>query len=305
MKQRINLRQIEAFRAVMMAGSMTAAAELLSITQPAISRLIRDFEYQTGLVLFERRGNHIIPTQEAASLMQEVGRSFLGLERIVAVARNIARHAAGSLRVAAMPALANGVLPRFAASFIADKPDLYLALIGQTSSLVAEAVTSGQADIGFADGPFDRPGFSVVARPMPALAAIPDDHRLARKQTIEPSDLDGERIIGLEAGTIFALRVSVALTGVQRLTMIETQLSHTALTLVSKGVGIAIIDPSSTLDFIGRGVAIRPLSVFIDAGFVELRRSDRRASAIADKFSAQFWAFHDREVAAMLAKHVA
>ena len=46
---------------------------------------------------------------------------------------------------------------------------------------------------------------------------------------------------------------------------IETRLSHTALTLVSEGVGITIIDPSSATDYQGRGVVVRPLAEFVDA----------------------------------------
>ena len=47
-------RQVEAFRAVIISGSMSTAADILGITQPAVSRLIRDLEYETRLDLFER-----------------------------------------------------------------------------------------------------------------------------------------------------------------------------------------------------------------------------------------------------------
>ncbi|WP_244649553.1 helix-turn-helix domain-containing protein [Neoaquamicrobium sediminum] len=49
-------RQVEAFRAVVINGSMSAAADMLGITQPAVSRLIKDLEYETRLGLFERSG---------------------------------------------------------------------------------------------------------------------------------------------------------------------------------------------------------------------------------------------------------
>ena len=176
---RINLRQIEAFRAVMLTGQMTAAAELLAITQPAVSRLVRDFEIACNLRLFDRRGNHIVPTQEAITLMKEVDRSFVGIGRIATMAEEIGRHAAGTIRIAAMPALANGMLPRFLARFLADKPDLYTTLNGLASPKVIEAVASGQADIGFAEGPLDRPGFLITTRPTPAVVAMHHSHPLA------------------------------------------------------------------------------------------------------------------------------
>ncbi|CAA0092847.1 Octopine catabolism/uptake operon regulatory protein OccR [Starkeya nomas] len=296
MKSRINLRQVEAFRAVMLTGRMTAAAELMSVTQPAVSRLIRDFEDATRLRLFERRGNQISPTPEAVTLMREVERSFVGLDRIAFLAREIGRQAAGTLRIAAMPALGNGILPRFLARFLRDKPNLNASLSGLPSTAVIEAVAAGQADIGYADGPLDRPGFIIETHPIAAVVAIPADHPLAAKELIEPQDLRNQRMISLEPGTVFAMRVEVALAGVPRLSTLETRLSHTALSLVDEGAGIAIIDPTSASEFRGRNVAVRAFSVFIDAGFLAIRPEHRVTSALVEQFAKEFWIYHDELV---------
>ncbi|PSJ56111.1 LysR substrate-binding domain-containing protein [Pseudaminobacter soli (ex Li et al. 2025)] len=289
----MNLRQVEAFRAVMLTGQMTTAAELMSITQPAVSRLIRDFEHATRLRLFERRGNQITPTQEAVTLWSEVNRAFVGLKRIAAVADEITRQAAGTLRIAAMPALGNGVLPRFLARFLRDKPNLHASLSGLPSSMVMEAVGAGQADIGYADGPLDRPGFVIETRSMAAVVAIPEGHPLCARDVICPQDLQGQRMISLEPGTIFAMRVEVALAGIARLSPLETRLSHTALSLVSEKAGISIIDPTSASEFTERGVVIRPFSIFIDAGFLVIRPASQSHSGIVERFAREFQAFHD------------
>lgn len=292
----MNLRQVEAFRAVMLTGQMTMAAELMSITQPAVSRLIRDFEHDTRLRLFERRGNQISPTQEAVTLWKEVDRAFVGLGRIATVAEEIARQAAGTLRIAAMPALGNGILPRFLARFLSDKPNLHASLSGLPSSMVIEAVAAGQADIGYADGPLDRPGFLIETRSLAAVIALPEGHPLCRLEVIHPADLEGQRMISLEPGTIFAMRVEVALAGIPRLATLETRLSHTALTLVGERAGIAIIDPTSASEFAGRGVVLRPFGIFIDAGFLVIRSANRSQSDIVDRFSREFWDFHDEMI---------
>ena len=294
----MNLRQVEAFRAVMLTGQMTTAAELMSVTQPAVSRLIRDFEHATRLRLFVRRGNQITPTQEAVTLWKEVDRAFIGLSRIATVADEIARQAAGTLRIAAMPALANGILPRFLAGFLRDKPNLHASLSGLPSSMVIEAVAAGQADIGYADGPLDRQGFVIETRPLAAVVAIPEGHPLCKKHTIVPADLKRQRMISLEPGTIFAMRVEVALAGVPRLSTLETRLSHTALTLVGEGAGIAIIDPTSASEFLQRGVVVRPFSIFIDASFLAIRPAGQTRSDIIERFFAEFWDFHDRIIKA-------
>ena len=288
----MNLRQVEAFRAVMLTGQMTAAAELMFVTQPAISRLIKDFEQATKLQLFERRGNHIIPTQEAKTLWKEVDRAFVGLSHIGNLAADIGRQAAGTLRIAAMPALANGLLPRFLAQFIGDRANLQVSLMGLPSSMVMEAVASGRADIGYADGPSERQGFLIETRSLPAVVAVPMGHRLAGLDRVAPQDLAGERIIKQETGTLFAMRVEVAIGSIQRRPSIEVSLSHTALSLVREGAGIAIIDPAAAIEFKDR-IALRPFSVFIDAGFLEVRSANGAPSTIVDRFTAEFWRFHD------------
>ena len=63
---RLNQRQVEAFRAVMVTGGITSAAQLMNVTQPAVSRLIRDLQVAVGLRLFERVGTRLLPTSEAS-----------------------------------------------------------------------------------------------------------------------------------------------------------------------------------------------------------------------------------------------
>ena len=112
MRRPINHRQLEAFRAVMEAGTVTVAAERLYITQPAVSRLIQDLESALALTLFERRRGRLAPTVEAQALYEEVERSFSGLDKIAQAAADIRSLSRGTLRIAAMPALALGFLPR-------------------------------------------------------------------------------------------------------------------------------------------------------------------------------------------------
>lgn len=289
----MNLRQVEAFRTVMLTGKMTAAAELMSITQPAVSRLIRDFEIDTNLQLFNRHGNQLIPTQAAMTLLREVERAFVGLNHIRMFAEEISRQNAGMLRIAAMPALANGIMPRFLAHFLRDRPNLHVSLNGIPSTLVIEAVASGQADVGFADGLLDRPGFEIETRPIAAVVAVPTGHRLADYEVISPADLADERMITLEPGSLFAMRVEVALAGISRSSSLETRLSHTALTLVAEGVGITIIDPSSATDFRNRGVVTKPFTSFVDAGFLAIQRSNSPDNSLAQRFVREFWEYHD------------
>src|SRR5947199_10019097 len=101
---RINSRQVEAFRATMLTGSVTEAARLMVVTQPAVSRLLRDFQALLKMELFERRGTGLVPTAAAMALYTEVKRSFVGLERFTAAVEEIRGSATGTLAPAAHPA---------------------------------------------------------------------------------------------------------------------------------------------------------------------------------------------------------
>src|SRR4051812_27383298 len=124
----LNPRQIEAFRTVIVTGGISNAARALNITQPAVSRLIQDLQYALGLTLFAKRGSRLVPTNEALSLYREVERQFVGLERIENAARNLREGRAGSLRVAALPAFNVGFLQRVVGAYLAQRPDLEIAL---------------------------------------------------------------------------------------------------------------------------------------------------------------------------------
>jgi DNA-binding transcriptional LysR family regulator len=117
----------------MLTGSMTAAGTYLGVSQPAVSRLIHDLEHQLQLALFARQGAHVVPTPEAVLLYEEVRRSFAGLEQIAQTAAEIRASRAGSLRIAAMPALALGYLAKVVAGFLAERPNLSIKLHSDSS----------------------------------------------------------------------------------------------------------------------------------------------------------------------------
>ena len=174
--QHLNARQVEAFRAVMLTSSTVGAAEMMHITQPAVSRLLHEFQQAVGLTLFERAGNRLKPTPDAQALYAEVERSFVGLDRIAHAATELRARRAGVLRIAAMPALCNGFLPRYVSTFPREHPRLDLSLSGLASSTVVDWVVSEQCDIGFGLSivdPFTAEQYEsagVVARPFePAI----------------------------------------------------------------------------------------------------------------------------------------
>ena len=290
----LNPRQIEAFRALMLAGSVGSAASLLNVSQPAISRMIRDFQHQVGLALFERRGTRLVPTSEALSLYAEVERAFVGLEHIAKTATELRTRRAGFLRIAALPAIANGFLPRFAGRFAAERPRLDLVLSGLVSHAVLNAVVQGQCDLGFAEATFEHAAVRAERMPTaPYVAVLPQGHRLAGKAKLRPKDFEGENFVSLGPSTVSRFRADrlFAEHGVKRIQRIETPLSEIACALVASGVGVALCEPFTAHEYSTRGIVVRPFEPRVDFEFAVLYAATQRLSAPAREFIDGFRAY--------------
>ena len=281
-------RQLEAFRAVMRTGAMTAAAESIHVTQPAVSRLVRDLERELGLTLFLRRGNLVLPTAEARAMLLEVDRLFTGVNQIRDYAQDLRTGRGGSLRIAALPAMATGFLPRFVATFCRDRPKLKIVVEGLSSPIIRDQLTAGLFDIGFTAFPFQRDSLVVTPLDDQAVVVIPANHHLAAKQVVCSDDLQDEALILLSKFRGGLHPVEVALQSVSSRTLVETSLSTIACVLASEGVGVAIVDPFSASEFVGRGVVIRRFEPALIIGTAMVCARDRTISVIAREFTTAF-----------------
>ena len=147
----MNLKHIEAFRAVMLAGSMTAAARELFTSQPNISRLITQLERETGLLLFQRSGVRLIPTSEGNAFFREVERAYVGLQGLTNAAAQIKNLGSGRLRIAAMPSAGLTLVPHVIKRFQELRPEVTVSLHVNTSGTVNHWTSSQFCDLGDRD----------------------------------------------------------------------------------------------------------------------------------------------------------
>ncbi len=292
-------RQIEAFRAVMITGGITSAARVMHVSQPAVSRLIHDLQKAVSLVLFEKRGSRLMPTREALTLYREVERQFVGIERIAQAARDLRAGHTGVLRIAAMPALAVGFLPRFAGQFLKARPKLNLAIFTGVSTGVLDWIETGHCEIGFVHSLTESA--AVVAEkltPVPAVAIVPKGHHLAKSRVVRPKDFDGESFIAPEATVPMRHPIDAifADAGVVCQIRAETPASIVACGLVASGLGISIVDPFSALEYVGKGLVTRSFMPQVQFNVVLLRPAHRSLSQSAQQFVNEFRAELDRFV---------
>ena len=283
----LNLRQLEAFRAVMIGKTITRAADALFISQPAVSRLIADLEHSVGFTLFERRRGRLLPTPEGLALYEEVERSFTGIEQIARTAREIREFRTGSLLIAALPALSLGYLPGLIQRFSRDHPDISISLQIRSSQKVAEWMIAQQGDLGLTAIEGDNPAFAVEPLLNTRMVCVlPADHPLRTHPSIRPGDLAGEDFISLGSEHRLPIDRVFAEAGVKRRLRIETQLSAAACLFALEGAGVSIVDPVSAAAFSARGVVVRPFEPVIPFDFQVLYPAYRPRSRLTEQFVA-------------------
>lgn len=255
----LTARQIEAFHAIMQVQTVTKAAEALFISQPAVSRLITDLEHEVGFALFDRVRGRLIPTDDARALHEEVERSFQGLSRIAGVARDIKTARKGLLQIAAAPSLSMSFLPTAISGFLEQHPEVQISLAGSNSSTVVDMVSAQRCHLGFVLLPTFFPGaHAEKLLTTEVVCILPPGHHLASKSVLRPPDLADAKFVSHPSDMESRLRIDTlfAAFGVKRHLQIETQFSGSVCAFVENGLGLALIDPITALNYPGR-IAIR------------------------------------------------
>ncbi|MEH6625248.1 MAG: LysR substrate-binding domain-containing protein [Motiliproteus sp.] len=284
----MNAKQLNAFRAVMLSGSMVGAAKMLYVSQPAVTRLIKDLEESCGFDLFERRNSRLFATPEGNALYQEVKRHFIGLDNLSQMAGQIRMNKTGRLRIAAMPALAHSIIPSTLSRFLESCPEVSTTLAPSSSIEVTKLVAAQQFDLGVVMLPIDSsevrfgPCYQVDCR-----VVIPAGHPLASKEVIEAKDLDDQPFVAIgheNTLTRFRIDATFANQQVKPRAHIETSLFITAQALVSQGQGASIIDPYTAKLHEDQGGVSRPFKPAIPFYFGFIFPLHRQPSALAEQF---------------------
>jgi DNA-binding transcriptional LysR family regulator len=302
MSKSLNPRQIEAFRAVMATGGMTAAGEMIHVSQPAVSRLIRDLEADFGIKLFERNGTNINPTEEALILFQEVERLHMSGERLREMAMALRRRRAGNLRIAAIPSISSAYLPAIVRRFLAARPTVGVVIHSDNSLNIVDLVAKNQYDVGLVEVPAEYPGVDIHPLPsMDAVCVIPIDHPLAAKDVIHAVDLDGADFIVLTPNSLLKMHIQATLRSadIKFNREIEVRYSAIACSFAAQGLGVTIVEPFAVMEADHGRVVQRPFRPRIQAPFSIVLPSRQRNASLGAEFGEEVRAAMERDFGAM------
>lgn len=267
--QAISWRHIEIFRAVMTTPNLTEAAALLNTSQPTISRELARLEHLLQFKLFDRVKGRLHPTVQGLRFLEEVERSYYGLERIKNSAETIRRFEHAQISVTCLPAFAQSLLPSVCQSFMENYPDVSITVIPQESPVLEEWLSAQRYDFGLTEHQQMPPGTEQqTLGSLNEVCVLSAEHPLTQKKVLTPSDFHHQRFISLSLTDSYRQLIdsTFAEQKIDRKMVMETHSASSICAMALKGIGISIVNPLTALDFHQQSsgkLALRPLSFSI------------------------------------------
>ena len=279
----ISLRQLRAFLAVARQQHFRRAAEQLHLTQPAVSRHIADLETELGVRLFDRNTREVVPTEAGRYLQSAVERVLEELEGVLAHVHSESERRRGKVRVAAVPTLSAGLMPRCIADCARDYPELTLQLHDETQTQVLDSVRGGEVDFGVAIEPPVSAEFDTeTIMHDPFWLVCRRDHPLAQLMRMPWKKLQGEKLVLLDysSGSRRLIDKALADRGITAQIVQQTGHTHTAFRMVEAGLGSSIA-PGLSLPT-SPELVVKPLTPTITRAITLVRRRHRSLSPVAE-----------------------
>jgi DNA-binding transcriptional LysR family regulator len=283
----MNYRQLEVFRAVMQTGSVTAAAQSLNLSQPAVTKILQHAEDQLRFALFDRVKGRLVPTPEAQALFPDVERVFDDLRSVNQVVNSLRETRSGALTIVTIPTLGGLALPRAIAAFLKSRPQVRLGFEVRPRRDIVQRIATQRADLGFAF--LAEEHANVVSTTLCAgrvACIVPAGDPLAGRAVITPADLRGRTVVAYseEQGLRPILDTALAGARTRFQSVVEVGWVANAWALVSEGVGVALVDDFSQLQDVYPGVVMRPFEPVIPIMAEVLQPRSKPLSRLAGEF---------------------
>jgi len=283
----MRLRHIEVFHAVYTCGSITAAAKLLNVSQPSVSKVLAHAEQQLGFALFDRIKGKIIPTQEAERLITHVTDANENINELRRVSENLRASETGLIRIAVAPAFGIDLVPAAIASYLEQHGETSFEIETLHQHQVSRALKESRVDIGMVFDPPPTPGIKInylATAECVAVAHKSVDFGIKRRLSLQ--DLDGMPFINLNTrsplGKLLASRVQASNIQFQNITKVETY--QMAKALVAHGAGVSIIDEVTAKSTGHRHVIARKLQPPLQFKIALLHLESEPLSIVAQRF---------------------
>jgi DNA-binding transcriptional LysR family regulator len=295
----MRLRHIEVFHAVMQATSISGAAELLNISQPAASKLLAAAERSLGLLLFQRTSGGLKPTQEAQLLFTETKKVHKSLDDVRRLSQNLKTRSGGVLRVGSIPSLGFSIIPDAVSEFLRLYPQASLSIQTHNSEALSDLLLAQELDVAVAFDPPMRPGVLVTELGRARAVYVGGSAGVSPGATMKLEALIGQRWIGPDTTDPLGSKIFAALDAIGHESgtpAIEVKTYYLARELAERGLGVAIVDeftararePNGVLRYVDPRIDVG-ISVMTAVSSTSSKARDMLISCLAACLPTQTW----------------
>ena len=264
----LNLHLLRLFSTVVRSGSFSRAGDILHISQPAISKGVRDFELQVGCRLLDRTPKGVRPTEEGRALMRHAETLFAAERAAEEELLSLRSLDSGLLRVGASTTIATYLVAEFLGVFHRDFPGIDPHLVSANTRDIADLMVAHEIDVALVEGPVEND--DLVAEPWQTdvmKLIVGPQHPFAAGGPIDGAALARELFIVREpgSGSREVVAQALALQGIEPSRTLEIGSTEAMKQAVAAGIGVAIVSAMAIDDQVALGrlkvVAVKNLHV--------------------------------------------
>ena len=252
----INLNQLRIFHAVAATGSFTRASKTLCLTQPGVSKHIKQLESDMGVPLLDRLGKTVTPTRAGRILIETTKEVFDRINEAKARINDLTLLKSGEINIGASYTAGTYLLPPVLGQYTALYPDISLSLDISLSQEVAHKVLANELDIGFigASHPDDRLSVRPVYRDH-LKVILPPDHSWQNRASVFLTDLADHTLIVSQkgSGTRLAIEEASASTDITLKRIVEFGNTEAVKKAVQAGMGVSLLSGTAVQDEVAAG----------------------------------------------------
>jgi DNA-binding transcriptional LysR family regulator len=242
----MELRQIRSFLSIAETLHFGRTAELIHLSQPALSLQIRALEEEVGVRLFERNRRKTTLTAAGSAFRDEAAAALSQLEQAIRRARLAASGKLGLLRIGFVSTVGSEIVPNIIRQFRKSNPEVEFSLRNILTAEQVQMVERGSLDVGFLRMPVgEHSALDVVTvHREPFVLVVPSSHKLAKRKSVRLREVAGQDFVMYER--TYAPGFHDLMYGIFRDARIVPNVSQTAveipmlLSLVASGMGITI-----------------------------------------------------------------
>lgn len=240
----ITLMQLKAFLTVARFGSFTSAAQVLHISQPALTVQIQQLERSLNLRLFDRDTRHVVLTPSGRLFAPMFQRLFMELETIIDNAQNFSELKQGIIRLGSIPSIATTYLPETISAFREKYPQVSFDLRDANGYGVVEMVRSGEVEFGVTNADQKSAELDAIELYEEDIHVVcPKSHPIASAKTATLNQIAEYPLIFLDTGFNSRVVLDTALAAAGRFVkpVCEVRYTSTAIGMVRAGLGLAML----------------------------------------------------------------